>query len=99
MSSVLPGSPSNAAGSVAFKQVGKGQEAVGEATVMPRCAPLNKTLALLAKFVPVNWIGKAVVGFICAGVLEGVTLVSVGAAEGTTNVSELLFAVPTETET
>jgi hypothetical protein len=36
---------------------------------------------------------------ILIGVVGGVRLEIVGGAEGTTNVRELLFAVPTETET
>lgn len=54
MSLVLPKGPSRAAGRVASKQVGSAQDEVGLATVMPFCAPLKSTRALLAKLVPVN---------------------------------------------
>ena len=92
MSLVLPKGPSKTAGSVAFRQVGNGHEAVGAATVIPFCAPLKKTLALLEKFVPVNWMGTAVVGFACTGVLDGMMAVIVGTAASTENVKELLVA-------
>ncbi len=99
MSLVLPNGPSKAAGSVAVKQVGSGQDDVGAAAVIPFCAPLKKTLALPAKFVPVNWMGTAVVGFVCTGVLDGLMLVSVGMAASTGNVRALLVVVPTLTVT
>src|SRR5713226_6892648 len=71
MSLVLPKGPSSAAGRVAVRQVGSGQDVVGVATVMPFCAPLKRTLALLAKLVPVNWMDTFVVGLVCTGVLDG----------------------------
>src|SRR6266850_2015016 len=99
MSLVLPKGPSKAAGSVAFRQVGSGHEGVGAATVMPFCAPLKSTLALLAKFVPVNWMDTFAVGLgVCTGVLDGLMLVRVGTAASTENVRELLLTLPTLTE-
>ena len=59
---VLPNGPRRVAGSVAVRQVGSGQDVVGAAMVMPFCAPLKRTLALLEKPVPVNWIGTDVEG-------------------------------------
>src|SRR5258708_38951988 len=91
MSLVLPKGPRRAAGSVAVRQVGSGQDAVGAATVMPFCAPLNKTLALLEKFVPVNVIGTEVVGLgVWTGVLGGLILVIVGVPARTAKVRALL---------
>ena len=100
MSSVLPKGPSNAAGRVAVRHVGSAQEDVGAETVMPFCAPLKRTLALLAKFVPVNWIDTFTVGLgVCTGVLDGLMLVRVGTVASTANVSELLVVLPTLTST
>src|SRR5216683_1269392 len=100
MSSVLPNGPRRAAGSVAVKQVGSGQEDVGAATVIPFCAPLKSTFAPLAKPVPVNWMDILMVGLgVCTGVLGGLIAVRVGTAASTANVRELLVAVPTWTVT
>ena len=52
MSFVLPKGPSRFAGRVAWRHVGSGQAPVGAATVIPFCAPLNKTLAEAEKPVP-----------------------------------------------
>ena len=99
MSSVLPNGPSSAVGRVADRQVGSGQAVVGAATVMPLGVPLKRTLTLLEKLVPVSWMGTAVVGFVCTGVLDGLMLVSVGVAAKTLNVRALLVVVPTLTVT
>ena len=100
MSSVLPKGPSRAAGRVAVRQVGSGHDTVGAATVIPFCAPLKRTLALCAKFVPVNWMDTFVVGLgVCTGVLDGLMLVSVGVPARTGNVKELPVVLPTLTET
>ena len=90
MSSVLPNGPSKAAGRVAGRQVGSGQDAVGVAIVIPLCAPLKRTLALLEKLVPVSWICTGVDGFVCTGVFDGLMLVSVGVLARTAKARELL---------
>ena len=59
---------------------------------------MSITCELAEKFVPVTITGMlGELMFIRA--LVGLTLEIVGGAEGTTNVRELLFAVPTDTET
>src|SRR5690348_2807621 len=97
MLSVLPKGLRRAAGRVAVMQVGGWQESVGAAMVMPFGAPLNSTLALLEKFVPVNWIGTGVEGVVCTGVLEGLMLVMVGVRASTENVRALLAVLFTIT--
>src|SRR6266851_1728754 len=94
MSSVLPKGPSRAAGRVAVKQVGNGQDTVGAETAMPLCTPLKRTLTLLEKFVPVSWICTGVAGLGWGGVLDGLILVSVGVPARTARVRELLVWVP-----
>ena len=59
---------------------------------------LRITCELVEKFVPVTVTGMSA-ELILIGVLVGLTMEIVGSAEGTTNVRELLFAGPTETET
>jgi hypothetical protein len=59
---------------------------------------LSITCELAEKFVPVTVRGMSG-ELILIGVLVGLTIEIVGGAEGTTNVKELLFAGPTETET
>jgi len=59
---------------------------------------LSITCELAEKFVPVTVTGMSA-ELTLTGVLVGLTLEIVGGAEGTTNVRELLFAGPTETET
>ena len=71
-------------------QVGGWHVEVGAATVMPLGEPLKRTLRLLEKFVPVNWIGTGVDGVVCTGVLLGLALVSVGMAARTEKVIALL---------
>ena len=94
MSLVLPNGPSKAAGRVALIQVGGWHVEVGAARVMPFGAPLKRTLTLLEKLVPVNWICTGVDGLVCTGVLFGLMLVSVGMAARTEKVIALLVCVP-----
>src|SRR5689334_7667077 len=98
MSLVLPNGASKGAGRVAAMHVGGWQDEVGAATVMPFDAPLKRTLTLLEKFVPVNWICTGVDGFVCTGALLGLMPVSVGVAARTENVIALL-GVPFRTVT
>ena len=59
---------------------------------------MSITCELDEKFVPITVTGMSA-ELTLTGALVGLTLEIVGGAEGTTNVRELLFAGPTETET
>jgi hypothetical protein len=91
---VLPKGPKRAVGSIAVRQVGSGQDVVGAAIVAPLGAPLKRILTLLEKLVPVSWIGTGVDGVVWTGVLDGLTLASVGVPARIEKVSALLLWVP-----